>query len=294
MVAAQYFVAVAGMAAMRHCVTDPSAVRARLDDVRGVVERLDEFPNDLVVPVVEYEVSAGYDAWATRYDGPNPAVDVDELEVRDILTSLRGGVALDAACGTGRHAAHLCQRGFDVIGVDANESMLAVAEGKVPQADFRVGDLAALPVDDEAVDVVVCSLALTHVEDVRPVLAEFARVLRPGGWVVLSDVHPTVVTFGGAAVFPTGREGLELHFVRNRQHRVSDYVGAARAEGLVVRDCREPVVPERAITANPAHAVVPDAVRQAFEDLPFLLVWTFEKPEAAGDETGARTGAIAP
>jgi len=46
----------------------------------------------------------------------------------------------------------------------------------------------------------------------------------------------------------------------------------------VVCECREPLVPESSITTNPAHAVVPDAVRQAFEDLPFLLAWRFERP----------------
>jgi ubiquinone/menaquinone biosynthesis C-methylase UbiE len=277
LLAAQYFTAVAGMAAMRHCLTEPSAVRARLDDVRGVVERLDEFPNNLVVPVIEYDVSRGYEAWAPRYDAPNPAVEVDETEVHGLLADVQGRVALDAACGTGRHSAYLRERGFDVIGVDSSRPMLAVAESKVPDGDFRLADLAALPVDDEAVDLVVCSLALTHVERLEPVIAELARVTRPGGSVILSDIHPTLVSFGGAALFPTDRERLELHFVRNLVHAVSDYVRAAAAAGLVVRDCREPLVPESAILANPAYAVVPDAVRQAFDGLPFLLVWSLEK-----------------
>jgi ubiquinone/menaquinone biosynthesis C-methylase UbiE len=278
MLAAQYFIGVAGMAAMRHCLTEPSAVRARLDDVRAVVDRVDEFPNNLVVPLVEYEVSRGYDAWAPRYDGPNPAVEVDEIEVHSLLADLEGRVALDAACGTGRHSAYLSGRGFEVIGVDSNPTMLALAEAKVPAGDFRVGDLAALPVDDGVVDVVVCSLALTHVERLGPVIAEFARVTRPGGVVVLSDVHPTAVSFGGAAVFPADSRQFELHFVRNLLHPVGEYVRAATAAGLVVRDCREPVVPESAITTNPAYGVVPDAVRQAFEALPFLLVWSLGKP----------------
>ena len=134
-------------------------------------------------------------------------------------------------------------------------------------------------VDDDAVDLVVCSLALTHVPTLEPVMAEFARVVRPGGCVVVSDVHPTAVMFGGAAVFPTDSERFELHFVRNTVHAVSDYVGAAAAAGLVVSECREPPVPEGAITANPAHAVVPDAVRQAFAGLPFLLVWRLDRPQ---------------
>jgi ubiquinone/menaquinone biosynthesis C-methylase UbiE len=280
MVAAQYFTAVAGLATMRHCITEPSAVRARLDDIRRIVEGLDRFPNDLVVPVVEYGVDDGYDAWAPRYDGPNPATEVDEAAVHAILADLPAGIALDAACGTGRHSAHLRARGFEVTGVDANRSMLTIAEAKVPDCDFRVGDLAALPVDDDAVDVVVCSLALTHVERIEPVLGEFARVVRPGGSVVLSDIHPAALTFGSVAVFPTGRDELELHYVRSVVHPVSEYVQAATATGLVVRACREPVMPESAITRNPAFAVVPDAVRQAFEGLPFLLVWRLDKPAA--------------
>jgi ubiquinone/menaquinone biosynthesis C-methylase UbiE len=291
MVAAQYFVAVAGMAAMRKCLTEPSSVRPRLDDVRAIVGRLDEFPNDLVVPVVEYDVDAGFDAWAPRYDGPNPAVDVDEIVVHDIVGGLSesaGRVALDAACGTGRHSAYLHEQGYDVIGVDANRSMLGIAEAKVPGGEFRLGDLRSLPVEDRAVDLVVCSLALTHVEDLAPVFAEFARVVKTGGRVVVSDIHPTLVTFGGAAVFPTDSDGLELHFVRNRLHAFSDYVSAATAAGLGVRDVREPPVPEAAIVGNPAYPVVPDAVRGAFEGLPALVVWTFDRsaPESASAATG--------
>ncbi|HET8617655.1 MAG TPA: class I SAM-dependent methyltransferase [Acidimicrobiales bacterium] len=281
MVAAQYFTAVAGMAAMRHCLTHPSTVRERLQDVRRVVEHLDEFPNDLVIPVVEHDLTAGYDAWAEHYDGPNPAVEVDTVVVHDLLAAVAPGVALDAACGTGRHSRHLADRGFEIIGVDANRTMLARAEAKVPEGDFRLGDLGALPVDDAAVDLVVCSLALTHVPELGPAFAEFARVVRPGGTVIVSDIHPLNVTFaGGAAIFPGASERFELHFVRNLVHSVSEYVGAAGDTGLLIRECREPVVPDSAITTNPAHAVVPDAVRQALEGLPFLLVWRFARAEA--------------
>jgi ubiquinone/menaquinone biosynthesis C-methylase UbiE len=281
MVAAQYFAAVAGMAAMRRCLTEPSAVRPRLDDVRRVVEHIDEFPNDLEIPVVEHPVSDGYDIWAERYDGPNPAVEVDEAEVHDLLATVPAGVALDAACGTGRHSRHLADRGFEVVGVDANRTMLDIAEAKVPEADFRLGDLEDLPVDDASVDVAVCSLALSHVERLAPAVAELARVVRPGGTVILSDMHPTNVgLLGGAAVFPTGSERFELHFVRNLLHPVSEYVAAATAAGLAIRACREPVVPESAITGSPAYSVLPDAVRMALEGMPFLLVWHLERPAA--------------
>ena len=125
---------------MRHCLTEPSTVRARLDDVRAVVDRLDEFPNNLVVPLVEYEVSRGYDAWAPRYDEPNPAVEVDEIEVHSLLADCEGsGGARRRVWNWPSQRLPAAERGFEVIGVDFNRSMLAVAESKVPAGDFQAG-----------------------------------------------------------------------------------------------------------------------------------------------------------
>jgi ubiquinone/menaquinone biosynthesis C-methylase UbiE len=243
-----------------------------------VVEHLDEFPNDLEIPVLEHDVAEGYAAWAPRYDGPNPAVEAETPVVREILARAPKGAALDAACGTGRHAEHLASLGYDVVGVDATEAMLAVARAKVPAATFRQGQLQALPVEDASVDVVTCSLALTHVEELDPVVAEFARVLRPGGWAVIADIHPVLATFGGAAVFPGEGQGMELRYVPNLVHHANEYVRAATAAGLQVAECHEPPIPESAIVTNPAYAVVPDAVRAAFEGLPAVLIWRLTKP----------------
>jgi ubiquinone/menaquinone biosynthesis C-methylase UbiE len=278
LIAAQYFAAVAGTAAMRRCLTRPSSVLDRLEDVRQVTAHLDEFPNNLEIPVIEYGTDEGYAAWAPRYDGPNPAVDLSRSVVADLLGAAPPGSALDAACGTGGQAAQLVELGYEVTGVDASEAMLDVARTNVPAATFHQGLLQSLPVADASVDVVTCSLALTHVPDLGPVLAEMARVLRPGGSVVLADIHPTAVSLGGAAIFPTGEEGFQLAFVRNLVHQVEAYVMAAVAAGLLVAECREPRYPEAAIMTNPAYAVVPDAVRQAFDDMPFLLAWRLTKP----------------
>lgn len=278
LVAAQYFTAVAGLAAMRHCLTRPSSVRARLDDVREVVAHLDEFPNNLELPVVEYGVDEGYTAWAPVYDGANPAVETSRKVLATMLEGAPTGTALDAACGTGWNAAHLEELGYEVIGVDATEAMLEVARIKVSRATFRLGNLESLPVADASVDVITCSLALTHVAELTPAVAEMARVLRPGGWIVLSDIHPYAVMLGGAAIFPSGEEGMRLPFVPNLLHPVQEYVAASLGAGLVVAECREAPFPETAIVTNPAYAVVPDAVRQAFEGLPFLLAWRLTKP----------------
>lgn len=280
--AGQYFVGVAGMAAMRRVIARPAEGRPRLAEIRAVIEHWDEFPNDLRVDVAEHDVESGYTAWAPIYDGPNPLIAAEEPIVQGILAGLGASSALDAGCGTGRHARWLHEQGIDTIGVDATEAMLTVARSNAPDVDFRTGRMEAIPVDDESVDLVVSALAVCHVPDLVPVMSEFARVTRPGGSVVVSDPHPTGAQFGGVAAFrdpdadPT--QGLTIPFVPNLPHPIHTYVNAAVGAGLRVVACHESPFPEDALAMNPAFAVYPDAVRQAFDGLPYLLVWHFEKP----------------
>lgn len=135
--AREYFLAVAGMALARTCLTSPQAARPRVDDVRRIVEHFDEFPQSLELTMHEYDVEPGYTPWAPHYDGPNPAVEVEQPVVREILAGFARGTALDATCGTGRHAAFLASLRHDVIGVYTTDAMLDVARAKVPAADFR-------------------------------------------------------------------------------------------------------------------------------------------------------------
>jgi hypothetical protein len=57
-------------------------------------------------------------------------------------------------------------------------------------------------------------------------------------------------------------------------------VRAALGAGLTIGDCREPTFPESAVTGNAAYQFAPDAVREAFEGLPFLLVWRAQRPDS--------------
>jgi SAM-dependent methyltransferase len=164
---------------------DREFTEARIAEIRAMLDCASEFGDGAMVrPITAAE---GYDVWAEYYDGPNDLIDLEEPIIRPIIDRLPIGPALDAACGTGRHAAYLAAKGHSVIGVDGSANMLAVAKAKVPGADFCQGDLRALPVGNQEVDLVTISLALTHVPELAPVLAEFARVLRPGGHLVIAD-----------------------------------------------------------------------------------------------------------
>ena len=102
-------------------------------------------------------------------------------------------VVADLGCGTGQVIAQLAPFVKQVIGVDNSPAMLKAARkrlGERKNVDLRKGDLAAVPIDDEQCDAAMLILALTYVADPAAVLAEMARVLKPGGRAVIVDLVP--------------------------------------------------------------------------------------------------------
>jgi SAM-dependent methyltransferase len=229
-----------------------------------------------------------YRSWAAHYDEPgNAMIDCEQPAVRRLLDDLPVGVALDAACGTGRHAAYLTELGHQVIGVDATPEMLAVARERLPKAALAEADLRRLPLPDDCVDTVVCALALVHTPALEPVLAEFARVLRPGGHLVLSDPHP-LSGYLGPRTPRAGADGRPA-VLADHYRPLSDYIQAALPLGFQVRHCDEPRRPPLPLvpgTPPPdplppmgAYAIVywcPEAADAAFRDTPVAVVWHFQ------------------
>ncbi|MET8422196.1 methyltransferase domain-containing protein [Streptomyces sp. NPDC005134] len=229
-----------------------------------------------------------YQDWAPRYDAPgNQMIDIEQPVVRRLLDGLPVGTALDAACGTGRHASYLQELGHHVIGVDASPDMLARARKRLPGVEFHEADLHRLPLPDNAVDTVVCALALTHVPDLAPVLAEFARVLRPGGHLVISDAHLLVSYLRPTLArrpSPDGRPSLLAEYHRP----LSGYLAAALPLGFQVRHCEEPRRPRHSLNADtapnplPTHMTwdllhwYPEASAAAMEDSPIVVMWHFQ------------------
>ena len=105
-----------------------------------------------------------------------------------------GDVVVDLACGTGNAALLAAARGAAVIGVDSAPRLLEVARerarGDALIADFRDGDLLALPVDDASADVVVSVFGVIFTTDPGQTLREVARILRPGGRALMTAWIP--------------------------------------------------------------------------------------------------------
>lgn len=246
---------------------------ARIDEIKKIATAMDEEPWALAVDVPELDPRAGYAKWSENYDTiDNPLLIVEQPIVEGILAHVPAGRALDAACGTGRHAIHL-NHSHAVTGVDGSPEMLAVAKSRVPEGAFVQGDLCRLPFADAGFDVVVCALALCHVRELAAAVTELARVARPGGRVVLTDPHPLAVAVIGQAFFPTGGGGVA--FVRNHYHSIGTWLDAFEVARLRVIRCHEGAYGEEHIGGLPGR-FVPGAARQALIGLPFSIVWELE------------------
>lgn len=96
------------------------------------------------------------------------------------LAELTGGVALDLGAGTGKLTEPLVRRGFETTAVEPDAAMLGELSKLLPSVRALIGTAEAIPIPDDAVDVVLVGAAL-HWFDRARALAEIARVLRPGG-----------------------------------------------------------------------------------------------------------------
>lgn len=140
-------------------------------------------------------VTALYDLYASRYDRIKGNNDVDEhifiaQPLLEAVAPQTDPFVIDVACGTGRVALALCQHArFEgiILSVDASLRMLQVAAHKLAANHFEDYALLAqmdatqLHIADASADVVTCMEALEFTADPTQVLAELARVLRPGG-----------------------------------------------------------------------------------------------------------------
>jgi SAM-dependent methyltransferase len=143
------------------------------------------------------QASSGYDALARYY----------ELEYADYYTDVEfyvnmlrrsGGPFLDLACGTGRVALAVSDAGYDAVGVDASEPMLAIARRKAgKRVELVSGDLRTFDLGRTFPLVAVTLNSFMHlieVEDQLACLARMATHVAPGGRAVVSTINPYSVS----------------------------------------------------------------------------------------------------
>jgi ubiquinone/menaquinone biosynthesis C-methylase UbiE len=131
-----------------------------------------------------------------RWRGTTLGRVTEALEQRctlDLIGPVEGRRVLDLGCGDGVLTAALAERGARAIGIDVDRAMLDVAAGRGTRGQrrrpqFIEGRIEQLPLRDGTVDAVVAVTVLCLVADRRAAVHEAARVLRPGGRMVIGDL----------------------------------------------------------------------------------------------------------
>lgn len=118
-----------------------------------------------------------------------------EMAVRDLLGTESLGTLIDIGTGTGRIIELLAGNARHSIGIDRSPEMLRVARGKLTAAssdawELRQGDILALPLEDAAGDTVVLHQVLHYLPAPEPAIAEVARLVKPGGRLLIVDFAP--------------------------------------------------------------------------------------------------------
>jgi SAM-dependent methyltransferase len=220
-----------------------------------------------------WETHAGW--WQREFTaGADPEYEEQVLPLvdRHLGFDRGGGVVLDVGCGEGQVARRAVQLGAaSVIGIDPTDAQLVVARERGGGPRYVRGLADALPSPSGVVDAVVVCLVLEHVDPFEPAIAEIARVLKPGGRLVLFLNHPLLQApesgfvidhdlgeeyWRVGAYLPDDRAveevapGVDLTFL----HRpLSRYVNCLAEHGLLVEHMDEPPPPAGFLAGAPEY-----------------------------------------
>jgi malonyl-CoA O-methyltransferase len=192
------------------------------------------------VAIERIDPQSAYGLWAGTYPPRphNPLMHIEHETVLALLPDVRGLTVLDAGCGSGRYLQALAERGARAIGMDLSAAMLERARETTPR--IARADLRALPFDAMSIDLVVCGLALGDFAEIELALTELARVLRPGGRVIYSVVHPAGESAGWSRTFESNGRQLAID---GFWHSLDRHRQACAAAGFAIEEWREPELP---------------------------------------------------
>jgi len=163
-------------------------------------------------PTVENAYDKLSRTYETRENDPYCA-DLEFPAMTELVPNTEGKRVLDAGCGCGRYTEWLIERGAHVVAVDKSSEMVEQARQRTTgQAEVRRTDIGTSFdfADDSAFDGIVSGLSLHYVENWRQTFTEFARILRPGGFLAFSTHHPLddYIAFEAENYFDTERERM--------------------------------------------------------------------------------------
>jgi ubiquinone/menaquinone biosynthesis C-methylase UbiE len=181
-----------------------------------------------------------YNVWAEQYDSNiNRTRDLEALSLRSTLGPVSFDSCLEIGCGTGKNTIWFIEKASHVTAVDLSEEMLARARQKITSEKvmFKQADIiSSWTFTDAVYDLISFSLVLEHIENLDHIFRESAKLLKPGGYIYIGELHPFKQYAGSKARFET-EQGLQV--VECFNHHVSDFIQSARKHGLAPVDINE-------------------------------------------------------
>ena len=200
------------------------------------------------------------------------------------------GKALDVGCGEGRFCRMLEAHGVDVVGVEPTPALIAAARARDRRGVYLEAQAERLPFRHETFDLVVSYLSLIDIPDIQSAILEMARVLRPGGALLIANLNAFITACGDQG-WVKDSAGRRLHYpidnylqeramwieyrdirIVNHHRALSAYMSALLSVGLILSYFDEP----------PPSADTPAARAAGYRRMPWFLVMEWLKPAAAG------------
>ena len=181
--------------------------------------------------------------WADLQEGGFRAGYVAALERGAVGAGTR---YLDAGCGSGMAAALAADRGAQVTGIDASDSLLQIARDRVPQGAFQTGDLEDLPFEDDSFDVVVGFNSFQYAGNPGAALAQARRVTAPSGTVVImtwgepDGMEAAAIVGALKPLLPSPPPGAPGPFALSDEARLRAFAAEAGLTPLEVVDVSSP------------------------------------------------------
>ena len=227
-------------------------------------------------------------SWITQIGQDGDATRRDILDAPMVAALPAQGHALDVGCGEGRFCRMMQAAGLTTVGLDPTAALLDAARDRDPTGSYTMSRAEALPFPAAHFDVVVFYLTLIDIPDMPAAIAEAARVLKPGGRLLIANMHPHATArprdWGGTGGnWAQGRRFFAIDDmmqdranwyewagirVKNHHRPLSAYMNACLAEGLDLRLFDDP----------PYTGQDPD-IADKFTRMPWVFLMAWDKPQ---------------
>ncbi|CAN5274063.1 hypothetical protein BH10ACI1_BH10ACI1_28880 [soil metagenome] len=181
-----------------------------------------------------------YNIWAENYDSvENKTRDLEARALREMVKPENDLTILEIGCGTGKNTEYLQTIAKKLIGADFSAEMLEKAKAKITAKNIEFVQFDLRKTWDFAgnsFDLITCSLALEHIENIDFIFGQAHKVLRVGGKFYIGELHSFKQYLGSKARFDTESGVFELEcFV----HHISEFFEVAKKNNFEVVELKE-------------------------------------------------------